>query len=263
LDKITANRADEFYDSLSSNYDEILEKGHISSIIRKYIQNKLTMHYNRGDKVLDIGCGTGIDALFLAKNGVNITAIDPSPGMLMVAKNKAAEEGLKAQIEFIQMRAEDLNNIAGKQHTGAYSDFDALNYVKDLGKFSSELSGILKPGSKVIFVMLNKVCFAEWFYYLISFKPITAFRKLFYRSGTLEQKLKLYFPPRVKKIFSDNFKCVSIKGFGILLPPDSFSGFYSRLKWFFKIAEKIERLMSPLFIFYNFSDHFIIELEKK
>jgi ubiquinone/menaquinone biosynthesis C-methylase UbiE len=263
LDKITANRADEFYDSLSSNYDEILEKGHISSIIRKYIHNKLTMHYNRGDKVLDIGCGTGIDALFLAKNGVSVTAIDPSEYMLKIGKDKAAEEGLKAQIEFIQMRAEDLQNLSGKKFTGAFSDFDALNYVGSLEQLSAELSGILKPGSKVIFVMLNKVCIAEWFYYLLSFRPITAFRKLFNRSETLEPKLRLYFPRKVKKIFSEYFKYVSVRGFGILLPPDSFSGFYLRLNWLYKIAEKFEKLMSPFYLFYNFSDHFIIELEKK
>jgi 2-polyprenyl-3-methyl-5-hydroxy-6-metoxy-1,4-benzoquinol methylase len=40
-------------------------------------------------RVLDMGCGTGVQALFLKKKGFDVVGIDPSEGLLEVAQKKA------------------------------------------------------------------------------------------------------------------------------------------------------------------------------
>ena len=46
-------------------------------------------------KALDLACGTGRNALFLAKKGYEVTAIDISPQAIALAEQRAGEEGLK------------------------------------------------------------------------------------------------------------------------------------------------------------------------
>jgi len=57
----------------------------------------------KGARILDVGCGTGRHSIELAKRGYQVTGIDLSPGMLAVAKRKAAAASV--QIEFIEADA--------------------------------------------------------------------------------------------------------------------------------------------------------------
>jgi len=54
-----------------------------------------------GDRVLDVGCGTGSQAIRCAKREALVTAIDSSPAMLEVARARSAQEGLSDRIEFL------------------------------------------------------------------------------------------------------------------------------------------------------------------
>ncbi len=62
-----------------------------------------------GERVLDIGCGTGSLALRCASRGARVTAIDISPQMLDIAREKVNAAGLEDQIELRQMSAVDLD----------------------------------------------------------------------------------------------------------------------------------------------------------
>ena len=44
---------------------------------------------------IDVGAGTGRHAIVLARRGVAVTAVDPSPAMMAVARDKAARAGLE------------------------------------------------------------------------------------------------------------------------------------------------------------------------
>lgn len=66
-------------------------------------ENHLAMNYIKqcpplsGNKVIDIGCGTGDFSIYLANFGYNVTGIDSSENMLLVARNKLSM--LKKSIE--------------------------------------------------------------------------------------------------------------------------------------------------------------------
>lgn len=47
-----------------------------------------------GERVLDVGCGTGNAALLAAAAGAHVTAMDPSPRLLDVARESANQQGL-------------------------------------------------------------------------------------------------------------------------------------------------------------------------
>jgi SAM-dependent methyltransferase len=53
-----------------------------------------------GERVVDVGCGTGNAALLAAERGATVTGIDPAQRLLDVAAATAAERGLDARFAF-------------------------------------------------------------------------------------------------------------------------------------------------------------------
>lgn len=51
---------------------------------------------------LDIGCGKGRNAIWLAKNGWKVDAIDPSQDWLDVAKTRSESEGIEGDISYTE-----------------------------------------------------------------------------------------------------------------------------------------------------------------
>lgn len=74
-------------------------------------------------RVIDLGCGAGLEAICLAKNGFDVTGVDFSPTAIMMARQRAESENV--QVTFIQ---DDLTNL--ERVSGPFDlllDFGALN----------------------------------------------------------------------------------------------------------------------------------------
>lgn len=56
-------------------------------------------HIQAGERVVDVGCGTGNAALLAAERGATVTGIDPAVRLLDAASAQAAERGLDARFE--------------------------------------------------------------------------------------------------------------------------------------------------------------------
>jgi enediyne biosynthesis protein CalE5 len=100
-------------------------------------------------QVLDLGTGTGsvaIKAASLVTPGGSVTAVDISPEMLDLARQRSASLGL-SNIEFFEGRAEELP-VAGR--------FDAvlaslsLMYVIDRAAAAREIARVLRPGGRFV-----------------------------------------------------------------------------------------------------------------
>ena len=58
-----------------------------------------TLRLNAG-KVYDLGCGPGNDSVFLAQQGLEVTAVDIAPSAVKLARETAAKAGVEAKIVF-------------------------------------------------------------------------------------------------------------------------------------------------------------------
>ena len=63
-----------------------------------------------GDRVLEIGCGTGTLAMLMAQRGAQVTGVDASPLMLGEARRKVTAAGLDDQVTLIELGASSLTD---------------------------------------------------------------------------------------------------------------------------------------------------------
>ncbi|MFJ7933592.1 class I SAM-dependent DNA methyltransferase [Sporosarcina sp. NPDC096371] len=80
-----------------------------------------------GKRVLDIGCGTGLLSVKLAKQGAQVTGIDLSADMLAVAEKRA--RALSLPVQFIEQPMQQLTGFTG--YDVAVIAIDSLNYLAE------------------------------------------------------------------------------------------------------------------------------------
>jgi SAM-dependent methyltransferase len=139
----------EAFDRAADGYDAGLRKNPVWLLFRHAVQERLRRLFRPGARVLDIGCGTGEDALLLVETGVRVCAIDVSPAMVEKARAKAEQWNIASSLFSVEVRAaEDVGGI-GASFDGAYSNFGALN-CGDLAAVGRGLVRVLKPGAPVL-----------------------------------------------------------------------------------------------------------------
>ncbi len=73
------------------------------------VHERMAEQVGDGERVLDVGCGTGSLALRCAGKAARVTGIDISPQMLDMAREKVEAAGLQDQVELREMSAIDLD----------------------------------------------------------------------------------------------------------------------------------------------------------
>jgi SAM-dependent methyltransferase len=80
-------------------------------------------------RALDIGCGSGRDAVYLAKRGWQVTGLDFAPEGLEKAKQRAAEQG--ANIEWVQGDVGKLGQLGLEPGYSLIYDFGCIQGLPD------------------------------------------------------------------------------------------------------------------------------------
>ena len=81
------------FDELAADYDATFSDSALGKTLRSLVWARLEQIFRPSQRVLELGCGTGVDALALARRGVEVVAIDASQGMIQVARQKAVPSG--------------------------------------------------------------------------------------------------------------------------------------------------------------------------
>ena len=106
----------------------------------------------RETSILDVGCGAGRHAVFLAREGFQVSACDFSAPGLREMEARAAQEGLR--IESVQASADDLSGFGDGAFDGVVC-FGVLYYLDLEGarKAVAEAHRVLRPCGKYLCVV--------------------------------------------------------------------------------------------------------------
>ena len=66
------------FDRIAPDYDRRFTDSLIGRAQRDAVWKVLTRTFRRDDKILELNCGTGEDAIYLASNGISVVALDAS-----------------------------------------------------------------------------------------------------------------------------------------------------------------------------------------
>jgi 2-polyprenyl-6-hydroxyphenyl methylase / 3-demethylubiquinone-9 3-methyltransferase len=105
-----------------------------------------------GLTILDIGCGGGLLAEPLARYGAQVTAIDPAPQNIEVARRHSEKSGLT--IDYRQTTAEDL--AAGGGTFDIVLCMEVVEHVRDVRKFIALAASMVRPGGLLVAATLNR-----------------------------------------------------------------------------------------------------------
>jgi SAM-dependent methyltransferase len=154
-------------------------------------------------KTIDLGCGTGNYAIYLASEGFDVTAVDISSSAIKIAKNNASQKGIDCNF----IVADILGDLKQIQSTFNFAyDWELLHHIfpSDREKYIRNVYRLLNPGGQYL-----SVCFSEE---NLQFGRVGKFRKtpletvLYFSS---ENELRVLYEAFFK---IEELKTIEIKG---------------------------------------------------
>lgn len=255
------------FDVASIDYDETFSNSHIGRLLRTTVWEQLdTIITTPKQDILEINCGTGEDAVYLANKGHRVTATDISAGMITAANSKAKLSNL----HFIPLSFTELtSHFEPNSFDIVLSNFGGLNCIDEgqLEKVLSDIYTLLRQGGKFIGVIMAKHCMWEIGYYICKGRFRTAFRR-FNNEGAkttlgAESLLTYYYHPKqLKRLAQHKLKYLSAYPVGLFIPPSYMEGYFKKHMRQLDFLGTLDRMTNKTKILAPYSDHFMIVMEK-
>ena len=253
------------FEALASSYDDTFTRTCIGTRMRRAVWRRLDAAFRSGDRILELGCGTGEDAVHLAGRGVVVLATDPADGMVVEARAKAGRAGLEDRVTARTLDAGRLDETdLGGPFDGAFSNFGALNCVPGLAAVSAGLSRHVRPGGRVLLCLMGRYVPWEWGWFLARGDRKAAFRRLA-AGGTEWRGLPIAYPPvrELRRLFAPGFRFRGARAIGVLVPPSYVETWAARHPRLLAALDAVERRVEALPPLPSLADHVLIELERR
>ncbi len=259
------------FDGAAEAYDRTFTDTRLGRWLRAQVWQRLERSFNPCDRVLELGCGTGEDALWLAERGVEVTALDASEGMLEVARRKAAGCPAGERARFLHWPlagggSVELPASEGGTFDGAFSSFGALNCLASLEPLGAALARCLRPGARVVLVIMGPLCPWEIATFLLRGRPTQAFRR--WRSGAPArvggESLPVWYPSpgRLRRQLAPAFRHRRTVGVGVVLPPSHLAARVERHPRLFRLAARLDPLAGATWPGARLADHYLSVFER-
>ena len=256
------------FDSAAPVYDAAYEWLPGIQRIRAITRRLYLENFPPRSRLLEINCGTGNDAVYLANHTMNVTATDLSPAMLEVARRKVHANGLERSIEVRPLAFSQLNELAGAVFDGAYSNLGGLNCTDDLSSVAAALGGVVKRGGFFIATVMPPFCPWETLAFLARLQWRSSLRRMA-RGGTLATLhggvVRTYYhsPRALAAAFAPYFDHVRTFGLVVMLPPPNSARAYKWLGPARRLLETADDVVAGWPLFRSMGDHYVTVLRRR
>jgi ubiquinone/menaquinone biosynthesis C-methylase UbiE len=257
------------FDSVAADYDGA--RGNNSQIqdMREEMWHWLDATFAPASRLIDIGCGTGLDAIRMARLGHRITATDWSSQMVQRTADRAAHAQLATQVQAIAAGAQELGRVPGDAiYDGAYSNLGPLNCAPDLTQVSRECARLLKPGAALVFTVIGRICPWEIAHYArrrqwarVKLRFARNFMPVSMNKHTIWTRY--YGPLEFYRAFQREFSLSHYRGLCLLVPPPYLSWLRERHPSWHDHLWRLDRRIAGWPLLRAMGDHFLIVMRKR
>ena len=249
------------FDELAAEYDDAFTATALGQAVRAIAWKRFHTAFAARERLLEIGCGTGEDAVHLAQRGHRVLATDASPQMLRVAALKAERAGCADRVQFVCMPMDSLGaGLAGEKFDGIYSNFGAINCTQRIDRLAAELAPLVPPGAPLALVAMGRYVPWEWAWYLARGAGRQAFRRL-NRDGVEWRGIHVSYPsPRMlADALRPHFVAQRASALGFALPPSYAAGWLDHSPRMLAALTRVEHAVHRWTALAAFADHYYLQ----
>lgn len=258
------------FDAFAAAYDDDFTHTTLGRLLRPRVWEVLARYFPAGSHVLELACGTGEDALWLAGRGVRVTATDGAAEMVRVAQAKVARAGVatavtvrQCSLQAIAYRPEQLGPPA--TFDGAFSNFGGLNTLSEWQPLAEALGQLVRPGGVLVLVPMGPFCPWEIGWHLLHGQWRVAFRRFGGPAPAVigNTTIPIWYPSarQLRREFGPWFRPVSTSSLGLWLPPSYLEHLAVRRPGLFTRLARLERRTAHLTG--GWGDHYVLVLQRR
>jgi len=252
------------FDERAATYDETFTRSTIGARMRAVVWRRLDAAFPAGAHVLELGCGTGEDAVHLGRRGVSVVATDPAAAMVRETRAKADRAGVGDRVTTRVLDAARIDELGDARFEGAFSNFGALNCVADLAPVSAGLARLVRPGGRVLLCLMGRYVPWEWGWFLVH-GPRKSARRRFEAGGVAWRGMRVFYPSlrELKRVFAPGFRCTGTRAVGVFVPPSYAEEWARKHPRLLAALDALERCVEPVPPLPSLADHVLLELERR
>lgn len=254
------------FDNVAEDYDRHILGNRMNRLLRDRSLAILKSRFAGRDRLLEIGCGSGMETLPLLRLGHHVVAVDISERMLAVVRRKAEGEGLGGQLTTRAFPARDLlravDEFGEDSFDGAYSTYGALNCEPDLRPLPGLLHRLLKPRAPFVTAIYNRWCLFELLGYSFTLKFSRALGRrqnpIPVGASRFCVDVYAYSAQEIEKLFRPDFVLQSMSGVPVFLPPSDLTSYSERFARHFDRLSRLDGWVGARWPWNALGDHFLM-----
>ncbi len=255
------------FDSVAADYDGPRGNNELIQRMRRTLWDVVCNELPPGSRLLDLGCGTGIDALRFAELGYPVVATDWSPAMVARTQARIAAAALPVRVDVRQLGIQELDALDGS-FDGIYSNFGPLNCVPDLAAAAEQCARLLRPGGVLAFSVMGRICPWEVAHYAV--------RGRFRRAGVRAARgatpvgmnrhtiwTRYYLPREFHRHFASRFSLAGYRALSLFMPPPYLVDVYRRRRTLGEGLGRLDDRLGAWPLLRDMGDHFLMVMRRR
>jgi ubiquinone/menaquinone biosynthesis C-methylase UbiE len=259
----------EAFDSVAADYDGARGNNELIQDMRTEMWRWLDATFAPGSRLMDLGCGTGLDAIRMAKQGHYVTATDWSPRMVDRTAERAAREAVTSNVQTLPVGAHELHRIDGQSlFDGAYSNLGPLNCVPDMSVVAEQCARLLKPRGALVFTVIGRLCPWEIGHYALKRdwgRVRVRFSKEMepVRMNKRTVWTRYYSPREFYRAFAPHFTLEHCRGVCVWAPPPYMTSVREKRPRLYQRLWSMDRRTAGWPLLRSMGDHFLMVMARR